>query len=60
MLVLERDIDEVIVIGDDIRIMVVSIKGSKVKIGVDAPHNIPVDRLEVREKKDRGRSGAAG
>lgn len=50
MLVLTRQTDEVIVIGDNIRIMVVAVDGSKVRIGVDAPPDMPVHRLEVYEK----------
>jgi len=47
MLVLSRFRDEVICIGDDIRIMVVDIRGDKVRIGVEAPKNTAVHRLEV-------------
>lgn len=49
ILVLSRHVDEVIVIGKDIRITVVDIRGDKVRIGVDAPKNVPVHRLEVYE-----------
>ena len=49
MLVLSRHKDEVIVIGQDIRIQIVDIKGDKVRLGIDAPKNIRVDRLEVAE-----------
>lgn len=47
MLVLRRKHGEVITIGDDIRITVVEIKDRKVKLGIDAPDEVPVHRLEV-------------
>lgn len=47
MLVLSRKRDEVIMIGDDISIIVVDIQGDKVRLGVEAPHEIPVHRQEV-------------
>jgi carbon storage regulator len=47
MLVLSRQRDETIVIGDDIRITVVHIRGDKVRLGIEAPTSIPVHRQEV-------------
>ena len=47
MLVLSRLRDETIVIGDNIRITVVDIRGDKVRLGIDAPTEIPVHRQEV-------------
>ncbi len=49
MLVLSRHRDETIMIGDDIELTVVDIRGDKVRIGVKAPSNIPVHRKEVYE-----------
>jgi len=49
MLVLSRCKDEVIVIGENIRITVVEIRPGKVRIGIDAPRDVPVHRLEVAE-----------
>lgn len=49
MLVLSRKRDESIIIGDDIVITVVDIKGEQVKIGVAAPKNISIHRKEVYE-----------
>ncbi len=57
MLVLERKLFEVITIGDNITITVVEIAGSKVKLGIDAPKEVPVRRKEVYEairKHDTG------
>jgi len=53
MLVLSRQRDESIVIGDDIVITVVDVRGDKVRLGIDAPSNIPVHRQEVYEAIQR-------
>ena len=50
MLVLSRKKNESIMIGDDIEIVVVEIKGDQVKLGVKAPKNITVHRAEVYEE----------
>lgn len=47
MLVLSRKVDECIRIGDDIKIMVVSIQGDKVRIGIEAPKHVSIHREEV-------------
>ena len=49
MLVLSRQKDETIMIGDDVEITVVDIRGDKVRIGITAPPHIPVHRKEVYE-----------
>ena len=49
MLVLSRKKDEKIVIGDNITIMVIEIRGDKVRLGIDAPRDITVHREEVYE-----------
>ena len=49
MLVLSRYVDEVICIGDDVRITIVDIRGDRVRIGVDAPRSVAVHREEVYE-----------
>jgi len=50
MLILTRKLGEVIKIGDKIKVVVVSIDGGSVKIGIEAPEEIPVHRQEVYEK----------
>jgi len=47
MLVLSRMVDEVIMIGDDVEITVVAIRGNKVRLGISAPTSIKVHRKEV-------------
>jgi carbon storage regulator len=47
VLVLSRKINQRIMIGDDIEIVVVDIRGEQVQIGIKAPRDIPVHRLEV-------------
>ncbi len=49
MLVLSRQRDETIRIGDDIEITVVDIRGDKVRLGITAPSVVPVHRKEVYE-----------
>ncbi|NMB19583.1 MAG: carbon storage regulator CsrA [Firmicutes bacterium] len=49
MLVLTRKVDQSIMIGDNIRIVVVDVRGDQVKIGIDAPRDILVHRHEVYE-----------
>ena len=54
MLVLSRKQDESIVINNDITIVVVEIRGDKVRLGVEAPKEVPVHRREVYEAIARG------
>ena len=56
MLVLSRKKDEKIVIGDNISIMVVEIRGDKVRLGIDAPRDVSVHRREVYEAIKRKES----
>ena len=49
MLVLSRTRDETIMVGDDIEITVVDVRGDKVRLGIKAPTTIPVHRKEVYE-----------
>ncbi len=49
MLVLSRHRDESIMIGDDVVITIVDIRGDKVRLGIEAPQDIPVHRQEVYE-----------
>ena len=51
MLLLTRNVGEEIVIGDNIHITVVAIRGDNVCIGISAPKEVVVDRQEVHEKR---------
>lgn len=59
MLVLSRQRDESIVIGDNIVVTIVDIRGDKVRLGIDAPTEIPVHRREVFEAIQRENLRAA-
>ena len=57
MLVLSRQKDESIMIGDDIEITIVDVRGDKVRLGINAPRTISVHRKEIylaiqKEKED--------
>ena len=56
MLVLSRKRDERIMIGDQISLMVVDIRGDKVKLGIEAPAEVAVHRSEVYEAIQRERA----
>lgn len=56
-LVLSRNIDQAITIGDDIRVVVLGVKGSQVRFGIEAPRNIAVDREEIAIKKAKDAMG---
>jgi len=47
MLILSRKVDEKVVIGDDIKISIIEIRGDQVRIGIDAPKKVKVFRQEV-------------
>jgi len=58
MLVLSRQRDESIMIGDDVEIIIVDVRGDKVRLGITAPRSIPVHRREIydaiqREKAEK-------
>lgn len=53
MLVLSRKKDEKIIIGDNITVMVIEIRGDKVRLGIDAPREVTVHRQEVYEAIQR-------
>ncbi|UCE62461.1 MAG: carbon storage regulator CsrA [Phycisphaerales bacterium] len=59
MLVLSRQRDETIMIGDDVEITVVDIRGDKVRLGITAPRKIQVHRKEVYDAIKRENEQAA-
>jgi len=52
MLILTRRCQESIIIGDDITVKILGIKGMQVRIGIEAPTNVSVDREEIRDRKE--------
>jgi len=64
MLVLSRQKDESIVIGDDIEIIIVDVRGDKVRLGINAPREISVHRREIydaiQREKQTGKTGKNG
>ena len=62
MLVLTRKSNQSIMIGDDIEVSVLSVIGEKVRLGIQAPRDIPVFRTEVYLEiaEERGREHAGG
>ncbi|MBA1379282.1 carbon storage regulator CsrA [Pseudomonas brassicacearum] len=59
MLVLSRTIGELISIGDDISVRVLSVNGSTVRFGVEAPRHVDVHRSEIYEKIQKQKARAA-
>ncbi|CAH0134311.1 MULTISPECIES: carbon storage regulator CsrA [Pseudomonas] len=59
MLVLSRAVGELISIGDDISVRVLSVSGTTVRFGVEAPRHIDVHRFEIYEKIQRKKNQVA-
>jgi carbon storage regulator len=51
MLIVTRRVNEEIIIGDNIVVTVLGVKGNQVRVGISAPRNTAVDRMEVRYRK---------
>lgn len=50
MLILTRRVDEALVIGEEIKITVLGIRGNQIRLGVDAPKEVAVHRHEIQER----------
>ena len=50
MLILTRRISETLMIGDSIAVTILSLKGTRVRVGIDAPKAMPVHRREIYER----------
>ena len=60
MLVLSRRKDETIVIGDDIEVTIVDVRGDKVRLGITAPKSISVHRREIYDTIQREKAAKNG
>ena len=50
MLILSRRIGEKLIIGDNVTVTILAVKGNQVRIGIEAPRNVRVDREEIHER----------
>jgi len=59
MLILTRRVGETLMIGDDVTVTVLGVKGNQVRVGVDAPRDVAVHREEIYERiqKEQENSG---
>lgn len=60
MLVFSRVKDESFMIGDDVEVTIVDVRGEKVRLGITAPKSIPVHRKEVYLKLQKEKGGSNG
>ena len=59
MLILTRRVGETVVIGDNVDVTVLGVKGNQVRIGVKAPKEVPVHREEIYDRIVREQNGNA-
>jgi carbon storage regulator len=59
MLILTRRISESIIVGDDVKITVLGVKGNQVRLGIDAPKDLSVHREEIYERIKHEKSAGA-
>lgn len=60
MLILTRRVGEAVMIGDEVTVTVLGVKGNQVRVGVNAPKSVSVHREEIYERIQREEKGAAG
>jgi carbon storage regulator len=59
MLVLTRRAGETVVIGGDVQVTVLDVRGAQVRVGINAPKSVPVHRQEIYERIQRDQAAAA-
>jgi len=57
MLILTRKVNETLMVGDDVSVTVLGIKGGQIRIGINAPRDVAVHRQEIYEKIKREGEG---
>jgi carbon storage regulator len=60
MLILTRRVGESVVIGEDVTVTVLGVKGNQVRIGINAPKHVAVHREEIFERIKNGRTAGDG
>lgn len=60
MLILTRRVGEALIIGDDVVVNVLGVKGNQVRIGVDAPKDVSVHREEIYDRINADKNGKDG
>jgi len=57
MLILTRKVNESLLVGDDVKLTVLGIKGGQIRIGISAPRDVAVHRQEIYERIQQERKG---
>jgi len=60
MLILTRRVGETLMVGDDVTVTVLGVKGNQVRIGVNAPKDVSVHREEIYQRIQREKAGEQG
>jgi carbon storage regulator len=50
MLILTRRVGETVIVGNDVAVTIVAVKGNQIRIGISAPKNVPIHREEIYER----------
>ena len=57
MLILTRRVGETLMIGDDVQVTVLGVKGGQVRLGIEAPRDVPVHREEIYQRIQAEQAG---